>query len=474
MRRCSTSRRLEMNAVLKNLDLARNVTELEFLPAALELQQTPPSPVGRITLWAVIAMIVVAIVWSVFGRVEIVAVAPGKFVPSGQVKVIQAANIGRVKSIRVNDGDSVKAGQALIELDPTLAEADRQRLESDWVSSTLELARWRAFSAWLENGRVGSVSTASVDTAAFGLGSKIVVSESSVALQKSLLDQSIAQQRSKIAGIDQTLVRRRAEAESTRQVLEKLKQTLPLVTQRAESLKKLSDQNLVARNSYLEVEQARIEAMQDLAAQESNLTSTAAAINELDEQRQLSLADVRRDALEKIEELEKQSRSQRQELIKASDIAEDQILTSPVDGVVQQLKIHTIGGVVTAADPLLVVVPKDQSLEVEARILNKDIGFVRSGQPVTVKIESFPFTRYGVLKGTVSSVSRDAISDEKLGLYYAARVRVQQAHMSIDGAEVQLSPGMSVTAEVMTGSRRLIDYLLSPIVEHLNESGRER
>jgi len=462
-----------MNAVAGKLDIARNVSELEFLPAALELQETPPSPVGRFLLWAVMAMIVIAFIWSVFGRVEIVAVAPGKIVPSGQVKVIAASNIGRVKAIHVSDGDSVRAGQALIELDPTLAEADRQRLESDWVSSSLELARWRAYSGWLDTGKAGTVSVASVDVSGFGV-IKPAVADSAVALQRALLEQSIAQQRSKIAGIDQSLIRRRAEAESTRQVLEKLKQTLPLVTQRADSLKKLSEQNLVARNSYLEVEQQRIEALQDLAAQESNLASTSAAINELAEQRRLALADGRREAFEKIEELEKQNRSQRQELIKASDIADDQVLTSPVDGVVQQLKVHTIDGVVTPAEQLLIVVPKDQTLEVEARVLNKDIGFVRAGQPVTIKVESFPYTRYGVIDGTVTSISNDAIADEKLGLYYAARVRVAKSTMNIDGADVLLSPGMAVTAEVTTGKRRLIEYVLSPVMEHVKESGRER
>ena len=462
-----------MNAVAGKLDIARNVSELEFLPAALELQETPPSPVGRFLLWAVMAMIVIAFIWSVFGRVEIVAVAPGKIVPSGQVKVIAASNIGRVKAIHVSDGDSVRAGQALIELDPTLAEADRQRLESDWVSSSLELARWRAYSGWLDTGKAGTVSVASVDVSGFGV-IKPAVADSAVALQRALLEQSIAQQRSKIAGIDQSLIRRRAEAESTRQVLEKLKQTLPLVTQRADSLKKLSEQNLVARNSYLEVEQQRIEALQDLAAQESNLASTSAAINELAEQRRLALADGRREAFEKIEELEKQNRSQRQDLIKASDIADDQVLTSPVDGVVQQLKVHTIDGVVTPAEQLLIVVPKDQTLEVEARVLNKDIGFVRAGQPVTIKVESFPYTRYGVIDGTVTSISNDAIADEKLGLYYAARVRVAKSTMNIDGADVLLSPGMAVTAEVTTGKRRLIEYVLSPVMEHVKESGRER
>jgi hemolysin D len=463
-----------MNASTNRLDIARNVSELEFLPAALELQESPPSPLGRFTLWAVMAMIMLALIWSIIGRIEIVAVAPGKIIPSGQVKVIQAGSIGRVKAIHVSDGDSVKAGQPLIELDPTLAEADRQRLESDWVASSLELARWRAFSGWLDTGKPGSVSASDVDTSAIGRNAKLVVPATSVALQRSLLDQSIAQQRSKIAGIDQTLLRRRAEGESTRQVLEKLRQTLPLVTQRAESMKKLSDQNLVARNSYLEVEQERIEALQDLAAQESNLTSTAAAINELIEQRSLALADTRRDAFEKIEALEKQGRAQRQELIKASDIADDQVLVSPVDGVVQQLKVHTIDGVVTPAEQLLVVVPKDQALEVEARVLNKDIGFVRAGQRASIKIEAFPFTRYGAIEGTVTSVSNDAISDEKLGLYYSARVRVKRSTMFVDGVDVMLSPGMSVTAEVTTGTRRLIDFVLSPVMEHVNESGRER
>jgi hemolysin D len=136
--------------------------------------------------------------------------------------------------------------------------------------------------------------------------------------------------------------------------------------------------------------------------------------------------------------------------------------------------VHTIDGVVQAAEALLVVVPKDQLLEVEARVLNKDIGFVKAGQRVAVKIESFPFTRYGVIPGTVISISNDAIADDKLGLYYAARVRVLKSVMNVDGKDVLLSPGMAVTAEVTTGTRRLIEYVLSPVMEHVKESARER
>ena len=277
-----------------------------------------------------------------------------------------------------------------------------------------------------------------------------------------------------MASIDQSLAQRHADAASTASVLEKLRQTLPLVTQRAESVRKLADSNLVARNSYLEIEQERIAAQQDLAAQGSALASTNAAIAGLNEQRTLAVAEARRTALEKVEELGQRVSGQQQELIKARDIASNQVLTSPVDGIVQQLKVHTIGGVVQPAEPLLVVVPKDQQLEVEARVLNKDVGFVRAGQAVAIKVESFPFTRYGVIDGVVTSVSRDAIADEKLGLYYDARVRVAKSIMRIDGVDVLLSPGMVVTVEVTTGSRRLIEYVLSPVMQHIEESGRER
>ncbi len=462
---------MSMVAKANVLDIARGVSEMEFLPAALEVQEKPPSPVGRFVMWTVIAMIVVAFVWSIFGRIDIVAVAPGKIIPSGQVKIIQAGNIGRVKAIHVADGDAVKAGQPLIELDPTLADADRERLQSDWIAGTLELARWRAFSAWLDTGKAGDVKT---ETEQAFAAVKLQQPESSVNLQRALLTQAVAEQRSRVATVDQQLARRRADAHSTEQVLEKLRKTLPLVTQRAESVRKLADSNLIAKNTYLEIEQERIEAEQDFGAQESALASTHAAIAELTEQRGLALAEARRGALEKVEVLGARVASQQQELIKARDIVSNQVLTSPVEGIVQQLKVHTIGGVVQPAEALLVVVPKGQLLEVEARVLNKDIGFVRAGQQVTIKVESFPFTRYGAIPGEVTSVSRDAIADEKLGLYYAARVRVAKSTMRVDGMNVLLSPGMAVTAEVTTGTRRLIEFVLSPVMTHLDESGRER
>lgn len=442
----------------------RTDRDLEFLPAALEIQATPPSPAGRATLWTIIAMLGVALAWSALGRVDIIAIASGKVVPSNRVKVIQPLAIGRVRAIHVIDGQSVRAGEPLIELDPTLADADRARLRSAVQASELELARLRSFADWLATGRRTPLPHASA----------MPVSAASAALQDALLEQQIAEHRSRIASLDQSLERRRADADATEQVLEKLRRTLPLVTQRAQSLEKLAASNLVAHNTYLELEQQRIEAEQDLGAQAAQLRSIRAAIEELSEQRASQVAETRRTTLAAIEELETKLSGQSQEAVKAEEIAGQQVLAAPVDGVVQQLAVHTIGGVVTPAETLMVVVPKDQPLEVEARVLNKDIGFVREGQPATIKFEAFPFTRYGTIAGRVVNVSRDAVADEKLGLLYVARVRMSQSSLRVDGRDVALSPGMAVSAEVATGHRRLLEYFLSPVIQSVSESAHER
>jgi len=149
-------------------------------------------------------------------------------------------------------------------------------------------------------------------------------------------------------------------------------------------------------------------------------------------------------------------------------------MPAPVAGSVQQLVVHTVGGVVTPAQPLLAIVPSGERLEVEATVLNKDIGFVKAGQAVTMKVESFPYTRYGYLTGTVMSVSHDAAQDEKMGLVFPARVQLDKATLMIDGVKVNLTPGMALSVEIKTGKRRVIDYLLSPLQQHTTEALRER
>ena len=261
---------------------------------------------------------------------------------------------------------------------------------------------------------------------------------------------------------------------STREVVEKLAQTLPIVRQRAQDYKDLVDKNFVSRHGYLEKEQARIEQERDLAAQQAKLEEIQAALLESRRQKHTVLAETRRTTLDTLNQAELKLATLSQEKVKTENRTRLMKLVAPVAGTIQQLAVHTIGGVVTEAQALLVVVPDDNQLEVEAFVENKDIGFVRPGQVVEVKLEAFPFTRYGTVPGKVVHLSNDAIQDEKRGLIFAARVLLDRASLIVEGKRVNLSPGMAATVEIKTGKRRVIEYFLSPLLQYKDESLKER
>lgn len=433
----------------------RGREEVAFLPAALEIQETPPNPLGRAVIWSLTALVLATIGWATFGHIDIVAVAPGKLVPSDRVKVIQPLAVGQVRAIRVRDGQAVKRGEVLIELDPTIAAAERDRLAGQLQEQEAALERQRQFAEWLQHGRKPDAAPRS-------------------RLQSTLLAQQIGEHRANLAAIDQALERKRADALATTRLVEKGERTLPLITSRAASVTKLAGEGLLPKTAGLEIEQERIEAEQDLAAQQANLQSIEAAISELAEQRSAAHLQAQRSTSQALEELESAVGALRQEVLKARTVTGQQSLTAPVDGVVQQLKVHTVGGVVTPAEALMVIVPDGQSLEVDALVLNRDIGFVSAGQTATIKVDAFPFTRYGVIAGDIVTVSKDAAADEKLGLIYPSRVRLARTRMRVDTKDIDLSPGMAVTVEIKTGQRRLIEYFLSPLIQAVGESARER
>ncbi len=151
-----------------------------------------------------------------------------------------------------------------------------------------------------------------------------------------------------------------------------------------------------------------------------------------------------------------------------------QNITAPINGTVQQLQVHTIGGVVQPAQALMQIVPEDAPMEIEAWILNKDIGFVEEGQIAEIKIDTFNFTKYGIIDGTLTHIFDDAVSDEEQGLRYLANVKIDKEWMQVDKRKIRLSPGMSVAVEVKTGQRRLIEYFLSPLLRFKQESLGER
>lgn len=338
---------------------------VEFLPAVLEIQDAPPSPVGRAIVWTIMAVFTAAVTWAGVGWIDIVAVAPGKITPSGYSKVIQPYETGVVAAIHVQDGQVVKQGEVLIELDQTLHRADWDRATNEQGAALAEAARLRA----LIDGQAEFEPP---------IGS----APDSVTLQQRLLREQLAEYQARRDAALHLIDQRRAARAATRENIRRLEATVPLEAERADTYKQLFEHEAAARMDYLQAEEQRI------------------------------------------------------------------------------------------------VVPQDHPVEVVAQVENKDIGFVKEGQPVEVKIETFLFTLYGTISGRVLSVSDDAVpldkEKEKGGLVYATRVGLDRSTIQVEGKPAHLSPGMAVTVKIKTGQRRIIEYLLSPLLKSVKESLRER
>jgi hemolysin D len=309
-----------------------------------------------------------------------------------------------------------------------------------------------------------------------------------------LISQS-TEQNAKLAEIERQRAQKEHERATITATIAKLNATIPLLQQRVDVRKYLTDKELGSKLQYLTELQDLVAQQQDLLVQQSRYREADAAIAALTETRAKVQAEYRRTLFDDLAKAEQKAAGLAQDVIKAEERTKLQLLTAPVDGVVQQLAVHTVGGVVTPAQALAVVVPAESHLEIEAMVSNRDIGFVHAGQEAEIKIDTFSFTRYGLLSGEVLNVSQDAItrdvpqdksndktpgtqtaSSEPEGqeMNYAARVSLDRAQMQVDDKLVNLSPGMAVTVEIKTGSRRIISYLLSPVLKYKQETLRER
>jgi hemolysin D len=431
--------------------------EAEFLPAVLEIQDSPPSPVGRAVAGTIITVFAAAILWASVGHIDIVAVAQGKLIPSGFSKVIQPLESGVIQAIHVRDGQAVRKGQVLIELDPTVTGAEQARLANERLSAQVEAARLHALLA----GREAFEAPKGADP-------------QFVTLQHRRLRDQLAEYRSRVEAARYLIAQRKAAIEATKTNIARLEETVPMQTRRAAAYKQLVTEQFVSQMEYMAAEKQRVEETQELARQKEILGQDSAALSEAEQNYRALMSEFQRTHMAELTETETKAASLGQEVVKAEQRTGLQNLTSPIDGVVQQLAVHTVGGVVTPAQQLLVVVPREHQLEVEAWVENKDIGFVKEGQPVEIKVETFPFTRYGTIDGTIVGVSNDAVPLEKRGLVYAARVSMERSTIQVEDKLVNLSPGMAVTAEIKTGTRRLIEFFLSPLLKFGHESLRER
>jgi hemolysin D len=435
--------------------------EHEFLPAALEIVEKPASPGLRLLMLLLCGLFTLALLWSIFGRVDVVAVATGRTIPAANVKLVQPLETAVVRASHVRNGQRVRRGELLIELDPTTATADESQAAQGLMAARIAQARNDALLAHLQ-GRPA------VFRAPPGTPAQVV------ATQNELVRSKVAEYEAQRAALVQQRAQRTAELRAAEAEVQKLRQTLPLMEQQLAARRDLAARGHFSRLRLLEYEQLRIEHIQNIEVQESSAQRSRAAIANIDAEMAGLRENFAGEAATELSGAETESGLREADLARSARRRQLQQLRAPVDGIVQQLAVHTVGGVVEPAQPLMVVVPSGTEVEVEAQVLNKDIGFVREGQSVRVKFEAFPFTEHGWIDGTVETISRDAVEDERLGLVYNARIRLSRNYIMLGERRQRIGPGMAVQAEVKTGRRRIIQYLLSPISETVTEAGRER
>lgn len=468
----------------------RHVKDNEFLPAALEILETPPSPIRIAFIYTICSLVAAALLWSYFGYLDVTAVASGKIQPAGRTKVIQPIEPGKVVTIRVADGDHVKAGDVLVELDPTEAIATRSAIASSLTDLRAEIQRRNVA---VDAARPEHVATTASIPWDENISTDVRLREERV-LYADLLqlaaafDDLVAQRHQKETDRDKYLASIVAE-----------KALIDVLSERLGMREALFQKDVHSRAQVLDVLQQVREGEITLASLEGNLAGSISAIAVLDAQIAKTRESFITDNTEKLVAAQRKAENLVQELAKAAVKVSHMVMTAPIDGTVQATTVTTIGQVVTTGQELMHIVPKGSPLEIEAYVLNLDIGFVEVGQEAVIKIDAFPFARYGTIAGTVTHVATDAIAglsaqqrqrdssqapsgslttttaaQRTQDLVFSILVAPSSAVMNIDGKNIGLSAGMTVTVEIKTERRRVIEYLFSPLVEVGSTAMRER
>ncbi len=432
----------------------RDNLEYEFLPPAIEIEETPPSPIRRL-IWMIFVITVSVFVWSYFGEVDEVAVARGKVIPDGRVKVIQSFETGVIKAIHVQEGQRVKKGQLLIELDPTLRQADA-------ASSAKTLSIHRA-----DRERLREELNAGYRQEKNNPSHR---EKSIIELQDRLKEAREAEYAAKEYALMFVIDQRENTLRAAESQLIKLEKTTAITREQEASARSLYEQGYLARTDMLNKQKELYSLEQEMKAHDSiteqarnGILETRKNLDALKKEREKSI-------LSDIVASEKSIVTIEGEVIKANKRTDLERLYSPVDGTVHGIASYTIGGVVTPAQPVVTIVPGGTPLIVEAMLLNSDIGFVKTGQEAEVKLDTFPFQKYGIVKGSVTWLSPDAVEDDKLGPVYKMKVEMERQSINVGGMDTLLAPGMSLSVEVKTGKRKIIEFFLSPIVKYTKES----
>ena len=448
-------------------DIKRTRQEQEFLPAALEIIEKPALPMARLVLLSICFVVCLAVVWAFMGQLDIHSVMQGRVVPTGQVKMIEPFGYSIVRKIHVKAGDVVKKGDLLIELNPTEQEADLERMISEYKTAHMIVERFKAMA---EFGKKGELSESWVD---FPITADMDLDMHK--MHQDHLRSVLGTHQARLISLDAEKAQLEMESSRLHLTVEARQKIIDTFKVELAGKKELNRKQFASNQEVLLAKRALLTEQAVLVDEQGQIASIEAGIERLRRQREEQTAIFIEKAMTGLTEADRNLASLKQELVKAREREERSRLTSPVAGTVRQLKVHTQGDVVAPGELLMIIVPKDVRLEVEAMLDNKDKGFVVEGQHARVKIAAFPFTRYGVLEGKIEDVSNDSVAQGDRGtLMFPVRVSLSQEYMMVAGKKRELTSGMTVTIEVRTGERRVIDYLLDPLLRYKDEAARER
>ena len=443
--------------------LKRDQLQYEFLPAAEEIVETPAAPLGALVVWLVALLLIVALVWSYFGRIDIVAVANGKISTEGSTKIIQPAVSGVVTNINVHEGQRVKKGETLLALDKTTA-------EKDVATANQSLSTARVERDILRRLAVGGNTDDIINNAD--------LPDEAKAMLRQFASSQTALSAARQQAANGTISNYQQQLQFNQQAKNQLETNAQnLKNRKAEIEKQLPNANPVDKlrlqNELSNIDQRITSADSAVLGQNQQLLQSQSALAQAQNQSQTQTAETNSAFNNQIIASEKRIIELENNLVKARQVLAQTNITAPVDGTVLSLTVKTIGGVVNAGQQLAQIVPEKVPLYVDAALDNQDVGFVKPGQRVVVKVATYPFQRYGYLEGTVENISPDAIQDDKKGLIYKAKIKLNDEKSSKQN-QLKLLPGMSVSAEITTGQRRIIEFFLDPLMTKADESLKVR
>lgn len=439
---------------------------LAFHPPLIRLQQQAPSPIGRRVLWCLLTLLVFLLIWASVGRLDIVAVAEGKLVPQDYLKIVQPSEAGIVSDILVREGQTVQKDQVLMRMDALTTEADLNALSTERWRKQLALRRLDAELA--------------EQALTFEADDPPPLAQEAQAQQ--LANQ--AAQASALAEERSRMLKAQQELAAAQQQSQRLQAVLPHYQAQETAYAQLADQGFTGQLMVSDKRRERIEKEQELATQQHVIASAKASID----QSEKKLEQIRAEHRQRLHTERTETRSQLERLNadwqKQHHRRTLMELRAPHEGIVKELATHTVGTVVQPGTVLATLVPQQAPLKVEVWISNDDIGFVRPGQPVKLKLAAYPFQKYGMAHGELQWINADAQTDEPSRATapdgalppprYKATVVLKEAALVRDGRRHELTAGMQTQAEILLGQRTLMQYLLSPVQRAWHEAGRER